>query len=52
MNDRFLRVVAGILLGLILAVFVALAFWLHFDAPCGLYKYTEAGKVPARCFMK
>jgi hypothetical protein len=51
-NDRFLRVLAVAGLALIIAVFVALALWVHFDAPCGLYKYTEAGKVPARCFMK
>lgn len=40
----------GTVLGLLaLAGLIAFSAWAHFAGPCGLYKYSVAGKVPARC---
>lgn len=42
----------GALLGALLIVaMVIFGIWAHFSAPCGLYKYSHAGDVPARCVM-
>lgn len=36
----------------ILVTVLGFSAWAHFDGPCGLYKYSKAGEVPARCVMK
>lgn len=40
----------GAVLGLLALVgLIIFGAWAHFAGPCSLYKYSAAGKVPARC---
>lgn len=43
------RTIGPVVFAVCVALVAALGLWMHFSAPCGMYKFSKAKDVPARC---
>lgn len=40
-----------LVIAFIFLVAIVVSLWLHFSAPCEVYKYTNTADIPGRCVM-